>query len=482
MYVKRDLTDVWLRALQPPAEGRLEVRDARVTGLVLRVTPGGVATWSIRARTRDGKQTRPKLGTWPAMGIAAARKAALTTIGEVQEGADPVRAKRAATLARKASAAAQDPSRTVAGRIVAWQAARVGTSVSPWSPRYAAEVARVCNQAVVPVLGAKALIETSREDWTNLIRDWKARVARPRLKAKPGEKGQAGAPAKDGTGAAAFLYRTVSSFLNYAEAQGWIPVPLLPRKGAGVIAPSPASRARVLSDLELVAVWQAAGLEQPKLRAFVRLLILTAAREAEVADIAPGEVDLETGRWNIPAERTKNGVGYTVPLCPLALADLRAAWPEGEHSVGHRMLGRVTGSGFQGFGKLKIRIDAAAQAARAKAGLKPPALPAWRWHDLRRTARTGMSRLGVPRDHAEAAINHVSGRSALERTYDRHDYAPEVIAALKKWQKHVAERLVNTLVAKSVAGGGELASSVSTHEQEGVNQTSIKSFKSKNPS
>ena len=63
---------------------------------------------------------------------------------------------------------------------------------------------------------------------------------------------------------------------------------------------------------------------------------------------------------------------------------------------------------------------------------------AWRWHDLRRTARTGMTRLGVPRDHAEAAINHVSGRSKLERTYDRHDYAPEVIAALTLWQGHVA--------------------------------------------
>jgi hypothetical protein len=49
-----------------------------------------------------------------------------------------------------------------------------------------------------------------------------------------------------------------------------------------------------------------------------------------------------------------------------------------------------------------------------------------------------MTRLGVPRDHAEAAINHVSGRTKLERTYDRHDYAPEVIAALTLWQGHVA--------------------------------------------
>ncbi len=62
----------------------------------------------------------------------------------------------------------------------------------------------------------------------------------------------------------------------------------------------------------------------------------------------------------------------------------------------------------------------------------------WRWHDLRRTARTGMTRLGVPKEHAEAAINHVSGRSTLERTYNRHDYAAEVAAALSRWQTHVA--------------------------------------------
>lgn len=65
-------------------------------------------------------------------------------------------------------------------------------------------------------------------------------------------------------------------------------------------------------------------------------------------------------------------------------------------------------------------------------------MPPWRFHDLRRTARTGMTRLGVPRDHAKAAIKHVSGRTALERTYDRHDYAEEIVAALGMWQGHVA--------------------------------------------
>ena len=49
-----------------------------------------------------------------------------------------------------------------------------------------------------------------------------------------------------------------------------------------------------------------------------------------------------------------------------------------------------------------------------------------------------MTRLGVPRDHAEAAINHLSGRSKLERTYGRYDYATEIITALTTWQGHVA--------------------------------------------
>jgi hypothetical protein len=72
-----------------------------------------------------------------------------------------------------------------------------------------------------------------------------------------------------------------------------------------------------------------------------------------------------------------------------------------------------------------------------------PGVTIWRWHDLRKTAWTGMTRLGVSRDHAEAALNHVSARSALERTYDRHDFAPEVIAAHRRWHSHVIALVTN---------------------------------------
>jgi integrase len=399
--LRKDISDVWLRSLAPPTSGRLEVWDTRVTGLVLRMTPKGVATWSVRLRTKDGKRTRPKLGTWPAMGISDARKRAHTAIAAIHAGQDPVAEKKAARAARVSRAAEA----TVTDRLAEWQAAREADKNGPWSLRYASEIRRVCRQAVEPILGKQPLRETTREDWTKLLRKRQA----------------------SGQGAAAFLYRTVSSFLNYAEAHGWIPAPLLPRKGATTIAPPVPSRERVLTDDELTAVWKASEAEPPKLRAFTRLLILTAARELEVADIAVGELDLEAARWTIPENRAKNGQAITLPLCPLALAELQALWPERQVKPTYRLLGKIAGTGFRGFGKLKIRLDEASGVTD------------WRWHDLRRTARTGMTRLGVPRDHAEAAINHVSGRTTLERIYDRHDYAPEVIAVLGRWQAHVAE-------------------------------------------
>lgn len=428
--MKLAITDIFLRTLAPPPKGaRLEVRDTTEPGLILRMTHGGAATWSVRGRVgSDGRQSRVKLGTWPALGISAARSEARKAMGALETGADPVAKKRAVRDARKATKEADKAAEgeTVSARLIEWQRGRLGDPAAPWSPRYAAEVLRVCDKAIIPVLGDKLLRATTREDWTALIQGRKADAVARKAKAKKDEPAKRGAPARGGAGAAAFLYRTASAFLNYAEAMGWIAAPMLPRKGAATIAPPPPDRSRVLTDAELAAIWKAADREPPKLRAFTRLLILTGAREREVADMVAGEVELEAGRWSIPGARTKNRQGYALPLSPLALGELRTVWPNDAPAPGDFLLGRSSENGFRGFGRLKLRLE---ESSKVKA---------WRWHDLRRTARTGMTRLGVPRDHAEAAINHISGRSSLERTYDRHDYAPEVIAALTIWQAHVA--------------------------------------------
>jgi integrase len=408
--MRREITDVWLRGLTPPESGRLEVWDTRAPGLVLRIGKKGVAIWSVRARTAAGKRTRPKIGSWPSLSIADARKRARAITAAIDGGGDPVKEKRAAQAARKAALA----SPTVAEKLVEWQAMKIGS----WSERYQREVKRVCDREITPKLGKRPLAETTRAEWVSVISAVHRRTR----------------------GVGATLYRAASAFLNHAEVHSWIEVALLPRKGLSAIAPPPPSRERTLTDEELKSVWLAAKALKPKARAFVHLLIMTAAREMEAADIAIGEIDLEGATWSIPGERTKNGLGITLPLHDLLMVDLRAVWPAHGERAGDtwRLLGNIAGNGLRGFSKTKTRIDSASGVS------------GWRWHDLRRTARTGLTRLGVPRDHAEAAINHVSDRSQLERTYDRHDFAPEVIAALQRWQAHVA-----ALVAGE-AGGAEI--------------------------
>src|SRR6059036_3909784 len=56
-------------------------------------------------------------------------------------------------------------------------------------------------------------------------------------------------------------------------------------------------------------------------------------------------------------------------------------------------------------------------------------LPNWTLHDLRRTARSLMSRAGVPTDHAEMCLGHVI--TGVRGTYDRYEYHAEKKAAYK---------------------------------------------------
>jgi integrase len=391
-----ELTDTMLRALHPPARGRLELWDATVRGLALRVTKAGVCTWSVRARTPTGERIRVSLGKWPAMGIRPARTAARVAAGQIAVGKNLNAEKRAA----RQTVVRQD-GHTVSARLAAWREAR-GES---WSERYRTETARLCSKIIEPKLGDKLLIATTRDDWVSLVTATRRRAP------------------STGT----WLYQLCSSFLNYAESAGWIGAPLLPRKGLGVIAPRAASRARILSDSELAAVWHATEALTPKTRAFARALMMTAGREAEVADLAVGELDLPRARATFPAHRTKNKRDHIVPLHPLVVAGLQAIWPHRQAGPGYRLFGAIAGSGFRGFSGLKTRLDRLSGVSE------------WRWHDLRRTARSAMGRLGVAAIAAEAALNHVSGRSQLERVYDRYDYASEALAALEVWQRHVAE-------------------------------------------
>jgi integrase len=227
--------------------------------------------------------------------------------------------------------------------------------------------------------------------------------------------------------------RDLEAALDHAAQRGVVVV-AAPRRGAARIAPSVASRARVLTDEELRAVWAATATLRPGPRCFVRLLICTGCRAGEAAGIAVGELDPASGLWRLPAQRVKNGRAHVVPIPSALMVELQARIPEGASS-GYRLLGRTRGGALSGFSKIKTILDAASGVS------------GWRFHDLRRTVRTRLAALGVPPDIAERCLNHVSAIGALAQVYDRHDYEAEILGALRRWQTALA-----VLVGKTAAG------------------------------
>ena len=186
----------------------------------------------------------------------------------------------------------------------------------------------------------------------------------------------------------------------------------------------PKSRERVLSDVELRAIWRACG--DDDYGRIVRLLILTAQRRDEVGGMRRDEIADDL--WTIPGERTKNHLEHRLPLSPPALAlvgeALRNTNRDFAFGDGQR--------GFQGWSKCKARLDARIAADGAP-------LPAWTIHDIRRSAATGMAdRLGVLPHIVEAVLNHVSGhKSGVAGIYNRARYSAEMRDALERWSEHV---------------------------------------------
>src|SRR4029077_18766119 len=145
---------------------------------------------------------------------------------------------------------------------------------------------------------------------------------------------------------------------------------------AGIKAPhEEKSRDRVLADDELRAVWNAAD-QTGVFGAILKLLILTGQRRNEVARMEWAELDLETGVWTLPRERTKNGKLHTVPLSRQATA-LLDRLPQTSDRYLFSLNGERPFNGFKAKGRLC------------------PTLAPWTLHDLRRTAASGMARLGV---------------------------------------------------------------------------------------
>ncbi len=149
-------------------------------------------------------------------------------------------------------------------------------------------------------------------------------------------------------------------------------------------------------------------------------------RRCRVLPMPPRWTRLDKREWAIPASRSKSKREHIVPL-PAAAVEILESLPrftDGDY-VFTTTGGRRPVSGFS---KAKVRTDQMLLA-------QSTGIEGWRVHDLRRTCRTGMARLGVPEIVSERVLNHLP--QGLGKIYNVHEYLDEKRDALDRWTQEV---------------------------------------------
>jgi len=399
-------TDRSIAALKPKAD-RYEEWSDDVGGYGVRVSKTGRKVFVYMFRV-GGKQHRLKLGLFgtPPVGITLADANLLLA------------------QARKAIAAGENPAAVAATDKATERAAETVAELAAlymevWAPRKrsAAEDQRMLNRDVLPRWADRKAKDISRRDVVALLDAVAAR----------------GAPI-----GANRLLSMLHKMFAFGVSRGVIGLETNP--AAHVAKPAPErQRERALTDAELAQVWHrlpTARMDEPARQA-IRLAILTAGRIGEVVATKFDDVDEARAEWLIPAARAKNGRGLLLPLSRQAMTVYEASRSAPERA------GRMQGPGHdartdhlfpsprQGCG----HISPGAVAHALLRNLEHFGVPPFTAHDLRRTAATGMARLGVARHVIKGVLNHVD--RAVTATYDRHDMMPEKREALERWGRHV---------------------------------------------
>jgi integrase len=190
----------------------------------------------------------------------------------------------------------------------------------------------------------------------------------------------------------------------------------------GIAKPSTENRSdRVLTEDEIRTIWRALDREAALTAASFKLRLLTAQRGAEI--LAMRWDQISNGWWTIPAAVAKNGLAHRVPLSPQSLELLEEIHPLGEGS-------EWIFPGARGDGH-RVAIHKAHNRIRRRSAVSY--VP----HDLRRTAASHMTSMGISRLVVSKVLNHAE--LGVTAVYDRHSYDGEKRAALDAWGSRVEE-------------------------------------------
>jgi integrase len=413
--------DTSIRAAAYGGSGReTEYRIEGNAGLVLTVQAPGrsgspTKTWRYYySRVKDGRQVKRKfrIGTYPEIGLADARRRAADFSATVERGGDPVIEERDQRLKHQRNLL------TLSDLIADYLGDQSQSGVSS-----VGEIKRALDRDVVPTLGhlhPAVITDLQIEEVIDAVAQrGKPAMARHLLTYVRGLYNHAlhGSPR---------LRKKYGLTRNPAEHVG------RGRRGNPGKYGRQGVDDRHLNDAEIPAFWQA--LEEraadPRTKTALKLLLLTGQRTKEVVRANISEIRLTGAEptWLIPGARTKNKLTHLVPLPALA-ARLFA------EAIGGRERGPVfpsddTKDGILGEYTLRQAVTRLFETGRLKG---EPFTP----KDLRTTVKTGMAALRIPREIRDAVQNH-KPQGIGDRAYNFHDYATEKREALQSWSEHIA--------------------------------------------
>lgn len=407
-----------LEALGLDDVGRRLVDGDGLTGKVRLRKQKVIVQFEYRYRA-DDKIRQIVCGTWPDQSLKLIRDTRNKYRVSVTSGVDPVDCNRAERLKRKADVAQSIAEQQA--RIADAEAQQARITVADLFERWATvelirrkdggkEIRRMFQKDVLPTLGPLA-VEDVRKGHITAVTD--ALLAR------------------GVTRMAKLIFSLIRQMFRYAVDRDIIEHEPTASIRKARIGGKPTERDRVLSEDEIRTLHRqipSAGLLNTTESA-LWLALATGCRIGELQRAEWQHVRLDAREWFIPADNSKNGRPHTIHLSDFALRHFTAlkaingasqwCFPNRDDST-HVCVKTVTKQlGDRQRGN-------ATPMSRRSPYTNALALPGGKWtpHDLRRTAATLMTALGVLPEVAEKCLNHTE-ESRVKRTYQRHSYDAE---------------------------------------------------------
>jgi len=387
-----------LGALKPTPGRQIDYIDISLPGFYIRVSPAGRKTFGVMYR-HAGRFRRMNLGTYPPLSLADARKMANKALRDATQGMDPAAIKMEKRKAESFAELAHE---------YLERHAKPKKKEKSWR-----EDERIISTNLGPVFGKMRAREITRKDVRKLLDSiaHRAPIMANRVRA---------------------LLRKIFNWGIENDIVDANPCHLIAAPG------KEQKRQRVLTEEEIRAVWNAFGNESPITAGTLKLRLITAQRGGEVMSLEWSELELENRWWTIPPEKSKNGLAHRVPLSSPALRILEGIKAPEKSS-------KYVFPSPKGNSHI-ANIQKAIERSRYRSGVE------FRGHDLRRTAASLMTGMGISRLTVAKILNHAE-RGATA-TYDRHSYDHEKRQALDAWGTRLSRIVSGLELVKTENGEG----------------------------